>query len=208
MTRKCITTFGFGESGKELLDVSLPTFARYASIHGYDLFVPPETIKQDRHPAWYKIPVLVHLLKLYDEVLWIDSDMVAVRYDKDVAQDASPAPINMVVHHTVCGAVPNTGFLYLRKPALPYIQESWDYTHVYSSKYWWEQAALIARLGGYPDARPVYLPPNDLWSELPYEWNPHKDDSRGVPEDCRFFHATMFPDRKQAMLEWKNKINF
>jgi len=208
VSKRCLVTFGWGEPGREQLDISLPLFSRYASRYGYDLFVAPETMRVDRHPAWHKILVLPKLLESYDEVLWIDSDIVIMRYDKDIAQDASPAPFNLVVHHTVAGAVPNSGVLYLRKQAKPYLEECWNITYPSSVQIWWEQAALINRLGGNCDARPVYLPPNDLWSELPYEWNPHILDPRGVPEDCRFFHATMFPDRKQVMLDWKNKINF
>ena len=50
------------------------------------------------------------------------------------------------------------------------------------------------------DGHPVEVPAGRAWAELPYEWNPHARDSRGVA-GCRFFHATCFPDRKAAMIE-------
>jgi hypothetical protein len=80
------------------------------------------------------------------------------------------------------------------------LESLWPLTGFSRSGCWWEQAALIAALGGDPDATPVDVPAGRAWAELPYEWNPHRRDARGVSA-CRFFHATCFPDRKAAMLE-------
>jgi len=43
------------------------------------------------------------------------------------------------------------------------------------------------------------VPAGRLWAQLPYEWNSHIHDPRGV-SDSRFFHATCFADRKAAMI--------
>jgi hypothetical protein len=40
---------------------------------------------------------------------------------------------------------------------------------------------------------------NIPWTQLDYQWNPHTNDYRGIPDDPNFFHATMFPDRLEIM---------
>lgn len=203
--RRVLTSFAFGPQ-ERLHDLALPTFAAYAQQHEYDLFVPRaryfhrwEHIIAGRHPAWFKILLLIDLLSSYDEVLWIDADVVVRDYDRDIADDASAAPMSVVVQNTADGAVPSTGVWFLRRPAIDLLDRAWHLNSFGRSDGWWEQAAIVSVLGGDPDATPVSVPASDLWGELPYEWNPHIRDPRGVTKG-RFFHATMFGDRAQAML--------
>lgn len=205
--RRVITTFGFGEECEQLMALTVPTFARYAAIHDYDLFVPCHDyfrkfadILDNRCASWLKVLLLLDLLKSHDEVLWLDSDVAVVRYTKDIAEDLTPAPMHMAVHNTGDGAVPNCGVWHLRKPAAAILEQLWPHNNFRKSDGWWEQAALIHVLGGDPDATPTSTPAGPLWAELPYEWNPHIVDSRRIPPDCRFFHATQFPDRFSALL--------
>jgi hypothetical protein len=201
--KKALTTFGLGPMA-ELLDVSLPTFAWYAQSHGYDLFVPSgrqfETI--NRPVSWGKIPLIASLLRGgYDAVLWLDADVAVVKHDKDILDDLpADAPMGLVVQNTPDGAVPNSGVWLVRAEAAELIESLWPLDGLRRSYCWWEQAALIAALGGDPDATPVTVPAGRAWAELPYEWNPHTRDARGI-SGCRFFHATCFPDRKAAMIE-------
>jgi hypothetical protein len=109
--------------------------------------------------------------------------------------------MHMVVHHTPDGAVPNCGVWHVRRAAAGILESLWKHNSFVKSDCWWEQAALIHVLGGDPDATPTLTPPGPLWGELPYEWNPHIRDARGIPGDCRFFHATQFQDRFAAMME-------
>jgi hypothetical protein len=201
--RKVLTTFGFGPMA-ELLDVAMPTFARYAQRHGYDLFVPSgeQFAGMSRHPSWGKIPLILTLLNGgYDAALWLDADVVVLRDDRDILDDLpAGASVGMVVHHTEDGAVPNCGVWLARAEAAELLESLWPLNGFRRSSCWWEQAALIAALGGDPDATPVATPAGRAWAELPYEWNPHARDSRGV-SGCRFFHATCFPDRRAAMIE-------
>lgn len=200
---KALTTFGLGPMAA-MRDVALPTFARYAQSHGYDLFVPSgeQFASMGRPLSWGKIPLIVSLLRGgYDAVLWIDADVAVVRYDKDILDDLpADAPMGLVVHRTEDGAVPNCGVWLVRSEACELLESLWPLNGFDRSSCWWEQAALIAALGGDPDATPVAVPAGRAWAELPYEWNPHRRDSRGVSA-CRFFHATSFPDRRAAMLE-------
>jgi hypothetical protein len=201
--KKALTTFGLGPMA-ELLDVSLPTFAWYAQTHGYDLFVPSgrQFAGTSRPPAWGKVPLIVSLLRGgYDTVLWMDADVAVVRHDKDILDDLpAGSPMGLVVQDTPDGAVPNSGVWLVRAEAAEMLESMWPLDGFRRSACWWEQAALIAALGGDPDATPVAVPAGRAWAELPYEWNPHVRDARGVA-GCRFFHATCFPDRKAAMIE-------
>ena len=200
--RRVLTTFGFGPHAA-LLDIALPTFGRYAAAHGYDLFVPSESwmsMAAGRAPSWLKIPLLRRLFEVgYEEVLWLDSDVVVKRFDKDIAAGCGGAPLHMVVHETGDGRVPNCGVWYVRRDADAILASAWYHNHARREPGWWEQSAIIAALGGDPDAEKVLVPTGPLWGELPYEWNPHVHDSRGVSTDCRFFHATMIHDRAVAM---------
>jgi hypothetical protein len=190
----------------DLLDVSLPSFAKYASHNGYDLVVPAAKhfANMARPYSWGKVPLISALMRNgYDAVLWLDADVVIRKHDRDIIDDLpADAPMGMVVHHTPDGAVPNCGVWLVRAAASELIDGLWHRDGFKRSSCWWEQAAAIAALGGDPDASSVLVPPGPMWSELPYEWNPHVKDGRGIPGDCRFFHATMFPDRKEAMLHY------
>lgn len=190
-----------------MMALTVPSFARYAAIHDYDLFVPCydyfrkfSSVLDSRGASWLKVLLLQELLQSYDEVLWLDSDVAVVRYGKNIADDLTPAPMHMVVHRTADGEVPNCGVWHLRKPALEILDQLWQHNSFRRSEGWWEQAALIRVLGGDPDAAQTVTPAGPLWGELPYEWNPHIADSRRIPHDCRFFHATQFPDRFSALL--------
>lgn len=201
--RKVLTSFGFGEHA-DLLQIAAPTFQKYAARHGYDFFVPRESFFDDatrgRPYSWWKIPLLEWLFERgYTEALWIDSDVVIRRHDKDIAWDCSDAPFHMVVHRANDGDVPNCGVWFVRREAEAFLGRVWNSTGSRRESGWWEQAALIDFLGGDSGAQKVFVPPGPAWGELPYEWNPHPRDERGVPPDCRFFHATQTHDRAVAM---------
>lgn len=200
--KRALTTFAFGQQA-DLLDVSLPTFAKYAARQGYDLYVPEigNFSWTTRPYSWWKVPLILSLFRSgYEEVLWLDADVVVVNGDRDIFDDVCDAPMGMVIHNTPDGAVPNCGVWPVRAVAASFLESIWPLDGFVRSVCWWEQAAVIAGLGGNPDATPVFVPGGPVWTPLPYEWNPHIRDARGVV-NCRFFHATCFPDRKAAMQE-------
>lgn len=199
--KKVLTTFAVGPMA-ELLDVALPTFARYAQTHGYDLFVPSAADIQavPRPPSWAKVPLLITLLKGgYEAVLWIDADVVVKLHDRDILDELGESPMGMVVQNTPDGAVPSCGVWCVRQAAIEFLESLWPLDGFARSFCWWEQAAVIAALGGDPDAHPVSVPAGG-WAQLPYEFNPHLLDPRGL-KGCLFFHATGFDDRLAAMKE-------
>ena len=203
--KRAIATFGLGSCAPQL-ELSLPTFKVFAKRHGYDLFIAP-VIGVTRHPVWYKIPMLQTLLATYDEVLWLDSDLVIVdgREDLNVPEDAWQA---MVFHHTGDGEVPNCGVWLVRKPMLPYLQIAWDNTK-YLDNRWREQSAIIEQMGYVDIVRPVYLDkPTELYArtyQLDNNWNVHVWD-QPQPEYPRIQHATMHPDIIGAMQAWAKQV--
>lgn len=204
--KKVLTTFATGALHEEMLGVTLPAMARYAREHDYCLYIPPYGEVLDfcggdpRLSSWSKVAVALALLGKHDFVLWLDADVLPRRFDRDIEEDCGDA-LSMVVHETPDGRVPNCGVLGIRRsvPAISVLHETlrnfspggrWR-----RSPWWWEQAEIIHQLGGDPNAETIAVPESPKWSMLPYEWNPHIADGRGVPEDCRFFHATQWNDR-------------
>ena len=198
---KAIATFGVGACEPQL-EYSLPTFKAFSKRHGYDLYKLDE-ISKARHPMWYKIPLLIDLLKTYDEVLWLDSDVVIVDGRDDI-----PFPADywqaMVFHHTGDGEVPNTGVWYLRKPMVEYLEIAWTKTQ-YLNSWWRDQSAIICQMGYVDVRRPVYLgEPTELYNrtyQLDNNWNVHCWDVP-IPDKPRIQHATMHENILGKMAEW------
>lgn len=195
---KVLTSFAFGEQ-KDLLELAIPSFLRYACLHNYDTYIPAKPENFKRPWSWLKVPLVLSLLENYETVLWVDADIVIRDANKDILEDCSSTPFNLVVHETSDGKVPNLGMFVANQSAIPILKQMWELDKFRRSQYWWEQAAFIAAAGGDPDATPTFTPPSNIWTSLPYIWNPHKNDKRGIPDDHRFFHATMFPNRLEAM---------
>jgi hypothetical protein len=224
---RIITTFGTGQAA-EALRISLPFMQAYAARHDAMLIVPSDTevewCCEGRPPSWGKIEWLRRLSIHFpgSQVPWLDADVIVCRHDvsifgKDEPHRLHERPwVSMVVQNTIDGAVPSCGVMLLNN------QADWAvnaYDLVWSgagadgmnsdrrSNGWWEQVAMIRFLGGDPDQHPIVSPPpSGRWGQLDYGWNPHPCDERGVPEDCRFFHATAVDDRLGAMREWAAKV--
>lgn len=218
--RKILTTFGTGPA-REALKISLPLMAAYAARHDYRLVVPSDgdvaKCCRGRPASWGKIEWLKRLWEMTPPslVLWLDADVVVVKHDEDInagKREWERPFLSMVVQKTVDGDVPSCGVMLVNNAAVdhPFLLYSQisnsagpDGMALARSRGWWEQAAVIKWLGGDPDQTPIVTPPSsDLWAELPYEWNPHPCDPRGIPDDLRFFHATATNDRIGDMKSW------
>lgn len=206
----------------DLLNVTLPTFYKYANMHNYDIVIPSyDKIKilmksfnwtMDRPTAWLKIPIVKYLLELYDTVLWLDSDIVIHKFDLDIFDIANKNSIQCFVTHNVSGfgtSIPNTGVWLLNKYELTsqLLNEMWGRTDCINSG-WWEQMANIVVMNW--NANKIGLSHyGQQSSELPFEFNVHKNDIRFDPktylDNGRFLHATMWDDRLATMKNWINK---
>jgi hypothetical protein len=194
-------TYGTGTHA-EYLEIAMPSFKTFAKRHKYDLLIP-DSFNIDRPAPWFKIPALIGALNSYDDVLFLGADTLIVdgRDDIQVPADAWQA---MVIHDTNDGAVPNTDVWLVRKPMLPFLQETWrlsQYTHAP----WWEQSALLDVMGYNANARPITVDHSTALLEhthwLDKSWNVHINDTVRI-EKQRIQHATMWPDRAAIMREW------
>lgn len=202
--RKVITSFGVNYHQK-LLGLSVPGIYKYAAKHGYDIYLPnPYSFGGNvvkLHPSWWKLVLFQHLFQQYDSVLWIDADVLICKFDKDIAEDVGQdKDFGLVVHNVKNEQIPNCGVWYLNQSCMSWLMRLYEYQNLPQSWCWWEQAALIHLLSTNEGS-------TIQWSSLPYEWNPHLHDNRNIPEDLRFFHATLYPDRFSAMQQKLRSIN-
>lgn len=195
---KVLATFGLGQHSK-LLDLTLPRFKLYADLHGYDL-VTESVAVCDRPASWNKIPLLTRLLEAYDEVLWLDADVVVLDCSKDLTNEVSAGHIQAVVFHELLGnkdvpirTVPNYGVWLLRKSMVPWLDLAWNSTQ-FIDHAWWEQAAMINLLGFHVDGNnmPYLQKPSELYHKthkLGSCWN-YRDDLLNPSSDkTRIVHA-------------------
>lgn len=189
---RAIVTFASGEYD-QLLAVSLPPMQRYADRHGWMVIAATGTGDDfERPPSWMKIPILQAALRDFDEVLWIDADVVIADDSRDIT-DEVPADAwqALVEHHTADGAVPNCGVWLVRRPMAEYLDRLWSMTE-YLHHGWWEQAALLQLLGYREQPRPVcHVRDTALFEATAWlgrEWNSHEQSDRHP--DPRFAHAT------------------
>lgn len=203
--KKVITSFGFGNH-ERLLALSIPTLYLYAQNHNYDLFTPNQSFfsaeTRNLPPAWWKIDLISYLFSIYDQVLWIDADVIICRFEEDISKYIDiKDDFGVVVHETPDGQVPNSGVWFLNKSSMKWLQQLKNFNSFRRSNSWWEQAALLHMLGMNPDSEKLILPEKSpiQWTSLDYIWNPHINDHRKIPQDTRFFHATCFPNRYGIM---------
>lgn len=198
---RALISFGIGPHA-ELLEIAKPSFEAFAERHGYEIVIP-QGVSGDRPISWLKIPILIESLKSYEEILWVDADMVIVDPSEDV-----PVPPGywqgLARHHTTEGEIPNCGLWFLRQPMLPVLEMIWGMTD-YISHGWWEQSAMLTLLGYDPFERPVYLhEPTELYEKtyfLNSGWNLHLRD-RVHFDRHRVRHATMYENKATLMRQW------
>lgn len=190
--RRALVTFGTGAHA-ELLDIALPGFAAYADRHGYDLKTAPPRLLT-RPPSWGKLLVILSAFTSgYEEVLWLDDDVVILQGDQDLADEVpSEAWHAITLLRTREGELPSCG-VWLCRPALrPALEQMWRLSK-YEHHKWWEQAALheVLGYGGMPVRllEPTELLENTYW--LDPGWNALRLEYPEGPEDepARFVHV-------------------
>jgi hypothetical protein len=174
MPRKVLATIGSGPAAP-VLEQALSTIRPYARRHGYEVVIG-EGDSQGRPPAWAKVPLIGSLLQEYDEVLWLDADLVILDGSVDIAAVVPDTAFQALVEMQSDGhRVPNTGVWFLRasERAQDFLAEIWASTDFINHK-WWENAAAVHLLGYEldPGRGPVA---DSIWMSgthwLPEEWN-------------------------------------
>jgi hypothetical protein len=198
--KRALITFGIGKAA-ELKEIALPSFEAFAEAHDYELRVYEPEPHEFWPIPWMKIACLEDALADYEEVLWVDSDIVITDPSEDLPVGYGKWQA-LAIHHTHDGEVPNTGVWLCRKPMRNVLSKMWDMRE-YRNHPWWEQGAVMSLLGYDPWARPtVFRGATALYERTEFlstEWNSHPWDEAEHP---RFRHATMHPDRAASMREW------
>jgi len=136
---------------------SLPTFKRFASKHGYSIYV--ERLDEDglkrKSPAakaarWRKISLLREVLKENKVAVWFDADILIRRYDEDIASHLGPTAFQGLVLESVPAenrTNPNTGVWALNNS--PEAFEFLDKVEAVGipDGRWADQAAVMQALG-------------------------------------------------------------
>lgn len=198
--RRLILTGWCGAAHGVMAAHTIQPMYRYAQIHGCD-FDCLNLASSAAPPSWMKVPGLIVALQEYDEVLWLDCDVVVSRSREDIFGEL-PAGTwqGMVTHHTECGQVPNCGVWVARKPLRETLLEMWNNDlEEFRNHPWWEQGAMLRRLGYgvEPGPRSVDIgatPLRSLSASMHAKWNHHpRDEGR---TDCpNFHHVTQYDDR-------------
>jgi hypothetical protein len=143
---KAIASIGTGPH-RRLLRIAARSFRPFADRHGYDLHLHTHAVDTTRPAPWSKIPILRDLLRRYDTVVWLDSDVVIVDASEDLPRPEGTTAL--VEHRTKEGRVPNTGVWVLRAgdDTTELLDEIWAQQDLVDHR-WWENAA-VARLLGY-----------------------------------------------------------
>ena len=180
-----------------------PLVHAYAHTHGAEFSCV--NLQMGGVPAsWVKVPYVLKALEQFDEVLWIDADVVVFRSLENIFADvAENSSLAVVEHHTPCGDVPNFGIWVARKSLAPTLDKVWrESLQKYLNHPWWEQAAFLEQLG-YSVAHTEGCTQTRRIAEtallsattfLDAKWNHHPYDSGKVPEP-NFVHVTMYEDR-------------
>jgi hypothetical protein len=176
-----------------LLDLTGPTFRRFADAHGYDVHFTQENPAQDRPAPWGKVPLIRKLLELYDLVLWIDADAAIVDPSQDIADELDQhCLMAMTAHETPEGddPIPNSGVWLLRSDPLTFdfLDTVWQSTEYLNHK-WWENAAALAALGYQLEPRIRLTEPTQAWHRtrlLSNQWNSIPIDPADAPRIVHF----------------------
>lgn len=198
--RKLLLTFGTGPHKEYLNQVTRKHMIEYANKHGYSYYEPNidcDYFKQYNRPSsWYKLLLFMRFLEEYENILWVDADILIKDKTEDVLDYMEPKSLQgMVFHQTYSeGVVPNCGLWIVNHHIHPYLLELWDRTDIINNS-WWEQLAVTQ----YMDKNKEF---KNRTTDLPYRFNYHKFDVRGMPLDTAFYHATMYQDRLAQLKEW------
>jgi hypothetical protein len=175
---------------ERVLNQALRTFLPYAGRHGYDMIVG-EDESGGRPYSWGKVRTLERLLQSYEEVLWIDADIVILDFSIDLASVVPDGAFQALVEaRSLHARHPNMGVWLVRADSrsLAFLRAVWERTE-FINHHWWEQAAAMHLLG-YDAARGPNPVASQEWSSgthwLGQEWNMLVGSHGVVP--CRFRH--------------------
>jgi hypothetical protein len=202
MKRKAIASIGSGPH-EPLLRLASRSFGPFARRHGYDLHLHAGPFETKRPAPWSKITLLADLLSRYEQVLWLDSDLVIV----DPREDLPPADFMALVQHDAKdGLMPNTGVWMLRASdeSRAFLDEVWAQEDLIDHQ-WWENAA-VCRLLGY-ELDPVRPGRATAWLERTTFLDPRWNSIRDAPaKHARIRHYPGYSVRTRKAFMWRDTL--
>ena len=201
MTR-ALATIGTGPM-EPVLCQALRTFMPYARRHGYEVRIGSGE-SDGRPAAWAKLLFLERLLRDYDEVLWLDADVVILDPSEDLAAYVPLESYQALVQTRVEDmAWVNTGVWYVRadERTSRFLRAVWERTE-FIDHIWWENAAALELLGYQLDERVPRQgsPSSDGTTILSEEWNRQMDAFR-LRDRARMRHYVATPnDRRERWI--------
>lgn len=192
-----------GWSGVEFAQIAahtLPILHRYAKRHG--MAFGCANLVGPRPPSWMKVAALRQALETHSVVAWIDADVVVLDAAANIMDEIGDAWHGIVEHETECGNVPNCGVWVVTQAMRPVLADMWDSDEDVEHP-WWEQAALLRRMGYRIDAGPraTLDTCTTLYRSTAFlhpTWNHHPRDARRV-DAPRFLHVTQYADRLRTV---------
>lgn len=144
--KRAVISYAEGDEHLELAGMTWPLMKRYAGSCDAEFIGFTGCPEIPRPPAWKKLSCVAESLSEFDEVLWLDADVV-VATDESVFEDVPDGRIHALVEHkTTEGLVPNTGVWLCRKAMMPWLIAAAMHDDYVNHK-WWEQAAVMHLMG-------------------------------------------------------------
>jgi hypothetical protein len=186
---------------RPVLDLTLSTFRPYAEQHGYDLIIGSGD-DAGRGPAWAKIVLLRRLLASYDEVLWMDSDILILDSSLDLADAVPEDCFQGLVEQIISDEerAINTGVWFVRSgdQAEAFLSATWD-NNATGEQGMWDNLQVLDLLG-YSTFRPFRPLHHTRWRDgtalIDPEWNVMRE------EKGRFRHYSAMSNQERRFLMW------
>lgn len=145
MTRAVIS-YAEGDEHLELAGLTWPLMESYADSCGAEFVGFTGVPNITRPPAWKKLACMADSLVAFDEVLWLDADVV-VAAAENIFDEFPWKKIQAVVeHHGQEGSIPNMGVWLCRRGMIPWLVVA-AMQDEYIDHKWWEQAAMMHLMG-------------------------------------------------------------
>lgn len=183
-----------GPEWQAVADLTWPAAGSYASSCGARFC--GEVFAADRIPrphSWFKLVAIAKHLSAFDEVLWLDADVLALKGAPSIFSAVPPRFDHAAVRLVSPDGRPhlNMGVWLLRRSMLPWLLEAAMQDDLVADP-WWEQAAINRIVAGpYPPTT----------CELDQKWNAWSGNKQLVPSPC-FAHACGSADKLAELLKW------
>ena len=190
-----------GTAFSRIAGETVPLITQYAERHGMGWRVCD--LRGSRPPSWQKLTHMLAGLVAHQRVVWIDADVVILDPSVNILDEMPEhAWQGVVEHETNCGTVPNCGVWVVTRAMEPVLEHAWRCGR-YINHPWWEQAAILDRMGYTVTDSPTATldTPTRLHQHTAFlhpTWNHHPHDSRRV-DAPRFIHVTQYHDRLAAV---------